>query len=298
MGCSLDFTNESGYGPLILASCGGHLELVQWLCKEGCSLQQRTIDGDTALLLACYCGHAHLVEWMLANGGSLLERNHSGLTPLISAANGGHPGVVEMLLASGANMEETDNDGYTALLLASRRGFLPTVQCLAVEGADGGARTKQGLDAVALSFEHVDVREWLLQTKDFSPLHVAALMRSPFHVKKLLHTGAHPLATTSRNRGPTPLDLAGMQTLGAQAYPLPPACQKCIRLLQLASQRWTPSTHNLFGPRYRRYAVLVILLAQHLPLDRPDLPNLPPEIWLRIISLLGRDLDRVLVTTV
>jgi len=142
---------------LILASCGGHLELVQWLCSQGCSLQQRTIDGDTALLLACYCGHAHLVEWIIANGGTLSQRNNSGLTPLISAANGGHPAVVDILLQHGANIDETDNDGYSAVLLSARRGYLPTVQWLAVHGADIGARTKQGLDAVALSFEHADV---------------------------------------------------------------------------------------------------------------------------------------------
>lgn len=129
-------------------------------------------------------------------------------------------------------------------------------------------------------------------------MHVAALIRSAYHIERLLHEGAHPLATTSRNRGPTPLDLAGMQSLGIIGYPLASPCGKCVRLLQLASQRWTPSTHDLFGPRHRRYAILVILLAQRLPIDRPDLPNLPPEIWLRVIGLLGRDLDRILVTTV
>lgn len=89
-----------------------------------------------------------------------------------------------------------------------------------------------------------------------------------------------------------------MQSLGTQGFTLAATCPRCLRLLQLASQRWSPSTHDLFGPRYRRYAVLVILLAKRLSAERPDLPLLPPEIWLRVIGLLGRNLDRVLVTTV
>lgn len=302
-GCRLDYKNSSGYTPLILASCGGHLELVKWLVRQGCNMAEKTQDGDTALLLACYCGHAKLVRWILENGGSMSERNNSGLTPLISAANGGHPEVIDILMEKGAYIDETDDDGYTALLLAARRGYLTTVQSLCAYGADTTLRTKHGLDAIALSFEHADVKDWLLFTRDFTPLHIAAAIRSPQHVRRLLFKGADPLAPTLRFQSPTPLMIAN-QTMTALepmykrlAPSIPPLCPETQLILRQASQLWTPSTHMLFGPRFRHTSFLIMLLANRLSFDRLDLPELPTEIWFRIIAMVGRDLDRRPITT-
>jgi hypothetical protein len=287
-----------------LTPTGGHTELVKWLVKKGCSMTEKTLDGDTALLLACYCGHSKLVRWILDNGGSMNERNNSGLTPLISAANGGHPDVVDALMERGAYIDEVDDDGYTALLLSARRGYLPTVQALGAYGADTSRRTKHGLDAIALSFEHSEVKDWLLRTRDFTPLHVAALIRSPQHAKRLLFQGADPTALTLRFQQPTPLQLALTPLTDLEpglvrpSAAIPVVCQETMQILRQASALWTPSTHHLFGPRFRKTSFQIMLLANRLGYERLDLPELPTELWFRIIAMVGRDMDRQPITTV
>eukprot|EP00051_Salpingoeca_urceolata_P027394 m.481310 g.481310 ORF g.481310 m.481310 type:complete len:763 (+) comp22128_c0_seq1:441-2729(+) len=332
LGCKLGFTNESGYTPVILAACGGHQQLVEWLVARGCSLDDRTDDGDSALLLSCYCGHRDLVEWILDHGGSLQERNKTGLTPLISAANGGHPAVVELLLTRGASIDEVDNDGYSAVLLAARRGYLETVFCLAVHGANLEARTKHGLDIVALCGDQQESREWVRFARALTPLHIAALLRNEQHIRRLLHAGASPLSRPLPHH-PTPLDIAGTEYTLAKSKPV---CKTCLTLLRQASRPWTPSTHALYGPKFRRSVFNGLLLWRRLSesasrpgsaapsppsspnkhavvLSRsrisslsssslaatsaPQLPELPPEVWLHILSMIDRsveDMDMIL----
>eukprot|EP00911_Craspedida_sp_UC1_P000687 UC1_evm3s523 len=310
LGLSLDHCNESGYGPLILAACGDHMPLVRWLHEQGCDLNKRTADGDTAFLLACYCGHVKLVEWFLTQQCcSVQQCNNAGLTPLISAANGGHPGVIQTLLHHGAMIDERDNNGYSALLLAARRGHLPTVQWLAVHGADLSARTKFDLDAIALANGNDSLQEWLRGVRDFTPLHIAIAISSPYHVMRLLHEGAHPLCLTSRNSAPTPLQLVEAQAgaagcsvglleqlncasrLDIGILSIESPITACLHLLRHAARRWSPLTHHLFGPMYRHNVVHALMLSRCLPVKRPDLPVLPLEVWYRIISLVSRDID-------
>ena len=83
--CSLA---DDGYTSLILAACGGNIELVKFFINRGASITERNGNGDTALLLAAYCGNRDLVDWLLHNGSSLAEKNDTGMGALISAANG------------------------------------------------------------------------------------------------------------------------------------------------------------------------------------------------------------------
>eukprot|EP00730_Choanoeca_flexa_P018156 TRINITY_DN8811_c0_g1_i1.p1 TRINITY_DN8811_c0_g1~~TRINITY_DN8811_c0_g1_i1.p1 ORF type:complete len:677 (+),score=145.34 TRINITY_DN8811_c0_g1_i1:286-2316(+) len=282
LGCRLNHVNSSGYSPLILAACGGHVHLVEWLYQQGCSLTDSTNEGDSPLLLACYCGHVKLVHWLLERGLSLDVRNNAGLTPLISAANGGHPEVLELLIRAGADMEETDNEGYTAFLLAVRRGYLNSARRLAMFGADMSVRTKNGLDAIALAFEYDKTRDWLKNVRDYTPLHVALFAKAPRHVRRLLRNGANPHALTLRNAPPTCV---------AMAQELMPECSSLAALVVKAARRWTPQTHQLFGPKYRQHAVITMVLANRLAVDRPDLPLLPTEVWHHVIAMLGRRVE-------
>lgn len=282
----MDFQNDSGYTPVILAACGGHEDLVAWLVAHGCSLDDRTDDGDSALLLSCYCGHKNLVEWILDHGGRLDERNKAGLTPLISAANGGHPHVVEGLIARGCDINETDNDGYSALLLAARRGYLSTVQTLALYGANLQARNKLSMDAIALAGDMVEVRDWIRYTRNLKPLHIAALLRSQSHIRRLLKEGADPFVRSTCERRLTVKAIA-QDTTAPFAKPV---CSKILRVLKQAHNPWTPSTHFLFGPRYRECVIRVMVVWRKCVLET-NLPELPPEVWLHIISLVGRDIE-------
>eukprot|EP00041_Stephanoeca_diplocostata_P014353 m.259965 g.259965 ORF g.259965 m.259965 type:complete len:655 (+) comp19670_c1_seq1:234-2198(+) len=314
-GGSLNVSTGSGYSPLILAACGGHVELVQWLVSMKCSLDETTVDGDTPLLLACYCGHIELVRWIMQQGGSVTTRNKTGLTPLISAANGGHVQVVDLLLTYGSNLEERDNDGYTALLLAARRGFLPVVQHLLKRGANAGACVRVGEmndvgeaiqeDIYTLSEQHAEVHAWLLAVHDFPPLHIAANLRDMPMATRLLYCGTSPYTVVLRGTGVTPpqeggpgpaaasvqaitaLDVASSRELGCGML----VCRRMVQLLRQASSPWTPVTHHLFGPRFRENVVRIMLIWQRLRLHGaqvPHLPQLPSELWLRIIAMLPR----------
>lgn len=71
----------------------------------------------------------------------------------------------------------------------------------------------------------------------------------------------------------------------------PSACHTCVALLQEATKPWRPSTHFLFGPRLRNHVVSTLVLAKRLAVERKDLPPLPREIWHRIISFIGREVE-------
>ncbi len=118
------------------ASCGGHLDLVDWLINKGFSLVDVDNDGNTALLFAAWGGHRSLMEYLLRLGSSLEEKNHNGHSVFLSAANGGRADIVEWLLAKeGFDINETNNNGDTALLLAAYGGHLHLVQRLLELGA-------------------------------------------------------------------------------------------------------------------------------------------------------------------
>eukprot|EP00049_Salpingoeca_infusionum_P018961 m.359516 g.359516 ORF g.359516 m.359516 type:complete len:616 (-) comp18599_c0_seq1:383-2230(-) len=293
LGLDLRTASSAGYTPVILAACGGHLELVSWLVeKHGCDLNARTNDRDTALLLACYCGHAKLVDWLIEHGSDLSARNSSGLSALISAANGGRVDVIDLLLERGVPVDDVDCDGYTALLLAARRGNLECVQRLLLAGASTAIRTKLGLDCVAVSFEHEQVRELLARTQRFSSIHYAVLFNNHSRLEELLSQGVAPTTQSKGDHQVTPLSLA-MQPNSLGLHFLPRIDDTTRFIVHQATLPWVPERHFLFGPRHRAQVELTLMLANRLPTDRPDLPYLPREIWFLIASFLGRDVEIV-----
>eukprot|EP00047_Mylnosiga_fluctuans_P007610 m.254491 g.254491 ORF g.254491 m.254491 type:complete len:618 (-) comp18979_c0_seq1:333-2186(-) len=291
LGCSLDVCNTDGYTPVILAACGGHLDLLQWLVTvHGCSTTARTKDGDSALLLACYCGHIDAVTWLLQAGMSITERNRAGLTPLLSAANGGHADVVELLLAYGASVHETDNEGFTGALLAVFRDHLDVFLTFVLHGATLDTVTSCGLSIENLSdlSGHHTATPWLPLLSELPPLHVAALLQSERQVRRLLFAGHDPRTPAASAAGIVlPIHLASRPLSLPGARPVNPTI---VALLQAASLPWQPFTHNLFGPRARNQAVLAIMLWKRLA-ESGTLPYIPYEIWLHIISFLGRSDD-------
>mmetsp|Transcript_7357 Transcript_7357/g.18890 ORF Transcript_7357/g.18890 Transcript_7357/m.18890 type:complete len:663 (+) Transcript_7357:184-2172(+) len=288
-GCSLDVSTAAGYTPLILAACGGHLELIKWLVQLGCSLDARTKEGDTALLLACYCGHADIARWILDTHGSVSERNPTGLTPLISAANGGKLEVVKLLLSLGSDLEESDDVGYTPVLLAARRGFLSVVQYLVSCGANINATihtTNENIFTMSAHFP--EVHDWLQSVRFFRPLHIAASVGDPIHVRQLLRDGADPTEQAETSGHSTAL--GGLVTALDVARGTTPYHPRLVHTLRLASAPWSPATHFLFGPRYRANVRMVMLVWARVRRGESELPlpPLPPELWFRIAAGLRR----------
>lgn len=228
--------------------------------------------------------------------------------------------MVDLLLSHGSNLEERDNDGYTPLLLAARRGFLALVQHLVKRGADAGACVRVGEvdaageavqdDIYTLSEQHAEVHTWLQAVRDFPPLHIAANLRDTSMAARLLHCGTSPYTVVHMGATPPPenpghaadgtnhadhhgngsnqaitaLDVASSQELGCGAL----VSRRMVQLLHQASSPWTPLSHHLFGPRFRENVMRVMLIWQRLRHHGAHVPELPPELWLRIIAMLPR----------
>ena len=64
-------TDRNGYFSLFFAALRGHLEVLQWLCRDTDAhedIRKETNDGISPLRIAFYSGHFHIVWWLLLNG--------------------------------------------------------------------------------------------------------------------------------------------------------------------------------------------------------------------------------------
>eukprot|EP00056_Hartaetosiga_gracilis_P018327 m.10546 g.10546 ORF g.10546 m.10546 type:complete len:837 (-) comp6638_c0_seq2:2236-4746(-) len=280
-GSNIDECDHDGYSALILAACGGNVPLVEFFLNNGASLTEKNSNGDTPLLLAAYCGHTDLVEWLLTNGSSAFERNNSGMGVLVSAANGGHADTVRALHRRlGAHcLEEKDEGGYTPLLLACQRGHMDVVQYLACYGANVHAHTtRHDSDALALAADHPALLQFLTYIWELNSLEIACVLRECDRVHEMLRSGIDP---TSSSRC---LEVAKATDVFPDS---PPVDEELVRLVNAATCPWTPLTHELFSPNYRKRVVELLWVKKQLDLHR-SLPFLPTEMWLHIMSFVER----------
>jgi ankyrin repeat protein len=284
-GSSIREADNDGYTSLILAACGGNIDLVRFFLENGASLKERNNNGDTALLLAAYCGHRELVEWLVDHGSALDEKNNTGMGVLISAANGRHLDVVQVVLErlGGHGLENTDEGGYTPFLLAAQRGHFPVVRHLAAHGANIRARTtRHDNDAIALSVDCPEVQEYVRHIWDMAPLQIACEAKMTDRVHVLLRAGVNPLGFPAES---APLRLA---LTASTTYPsAPEPSEELARLLRMAVLPWFPASTGLFGSQFRRTLFTVLLVKNRLERESA-LPFLPTEIWLHIMSFVGR----------
>ena len=282
-GLSLAEHTDSYYTSIILAACGGHLELVQWLVAHGCSVMQSTVDGDTPLLLACYCGHTKVAKWLLENGSSITECNHAGLNPLISAANGGHSLTCEMLIHKGADIEARDTDGYTALLLAARRFYKEAVNILLAYGANPNIITNSRATIFDLTRDNPDLYLWLQSHINIHHVCFAIQMGWDQIAKWCLYNGS------SINRKQL-TEYKARLSFDNSTY------RFILRILN----PWTLNKYFLYGPHVREMAVLLLKVRCRLQICLQQdsehdstilpylktLPYLPVELWDTIFNLV------------
>lgn len=88
-GALIDTKNEHGYTALMLASAGGHLDIVKGLLEAGAqvNLRNESIGGNTALIRASVGDHPEVVRELLAAGAQVDIKNKEGQTALNLATN-------------------------------------------------------------------------------------------------------------------------------------------------------------------------------------------------------------------
>ncbi|KAF4766281.1 hypothetical protein HAV15_010745 [Penicillium sp. str.  len=163
--------------PLLAASQGGFLDIVQLLIQRGADIGASDSFGQTPLYIACEDGHIEVVRLLLDKGADvhhpnqfgwtpvntasdegfsdivllLVERgadinvpNESGETPLYNSSWGGHSEVVRLLLEGGADIEVQSESGETPLSSACRRGHIEVVRLLLDKGAEIHHQSQSG----------------------------------------------------------------------------------------------------------------------------------------------------------
>ncbi len=151
-GADLNIPNSDGYTALMLASGGGHLDVVITLIDAGADVN--IIDSahrDTALMLASGGGHLDVVSALLAHVEYINRQNSDGNTALMLASGGGHLDVVSALLARGADLNIPNSDGNTALMLASYGGHLDVVSALLAHVEDINTQNSNGYTALMIA---------------------------------------------------------------------------------------------------------------------------------------------------
>ena len=200
----IPINQQNGFGqtPLCTAARYGHLEVVQWLAKNGGSVVQADNDGMTPLCIAAYNGHLEVVQWLAANGGSVVQASNVGASPLFSAALNGHLEVVQWLAANGGSVNQASKYGASPLYTAAFHGHLEVVQWLA---KNGGSVVQADMDGetplyVAAHNGQLEVVQWLaanggsvVQASNVgrTPLYVAAENGHLEVVKILVEHGAN-----------------------------------------------------------------------------------------------------------
>ena len=119
-------------------------------------------------------------------------------------------------------------------------------------------------------------------SKPWTPLMHAAADRRAADVERLLHQGADPtVSVTHEGRTDTALTLASTVQREREV------CGATVELIQ-DSMLWSPKSHHLFPPAFRRGVVHVLGLGMVMR-QQAGRHHLPDHLWHMIIAWLLRD---------
>jgi ankyrin repeat protein len=136
-GAAADTPVQAGSGgtALLIASEGGHVDVMDLLIKAGAAVRLQDRQGDSPLMGAIRIGSIEGVKLLLKHGADVGQRDNAGRTPLVWAARTGRADVVRALLDAGASIDVTDKSGQSAMTVAVAKGHDNIVAMLRARGA-------------------------------------------------------------------------------------------------------------------------------------------------------------------
>lgn len=115
----------------IQASRAGHIKLIKLLLELKVIIDFQEKEGQcTALLLASEGGHQDVVHTLVSAGANVGIQNENGWTALMTASHINFIGIVNELLQARADVNQQNDKGETALMLAACRGHVEIAKLL------------------------------------------------------------------------------------------------------------------------------------------------------------------------
>jgi ankyrin repeat protein len=86
-GFDIYFKNYNGYNAYLLATCGGHLEIMKYLEKiyNMNIINIKNKHGDNAYMCAAYHGYLKIIEFLETKGFNIHTKNKYGYTAYATA---------------------------------------------------------------------------------------------------------------------------------------------------------------------------------------------------------------------
>jgi len=129
-GADANLTDQTGFSPLMSASAGGDIDMIELLLRHGANSHQASQRGRTALMEAVSSDQVASICWWVAHGAALEHRDLTGNTALLIAAKGGKLAAAQTLVMQGADIHAKDKHGKTAEDWARANGHPKIVELL------------------------------------------------------------------------------------------------------------------------------------------------------------------------
>ena len=215
-GSDLNFKDNKGLTPLLLALKHNQLEIAKILIKHGADIELANKGGRTPLHFAIELGSIELTKAILERNANINVKDKKGMTPLhyASALDFDNPDMAQLLIANGANLKEVSHLGTTPLHMAAGKGFVNIARFLLQKGSDINAKDKKGFSALHYasdSTEKQNMVQFLIDNganlKEVShlgitPLHLAVNSVLVNIARLLLEKGSDANAKDSKHLGP------------------------------------------------------------------------------------------------
>jgi len=135
----INYTNEDGETPLIVASQLGYLLVCKLLINSGADINSVDKYRQTSLHWASLKGHLSICELLISNGADVNYEDEYGRMPLHLASENNHFLVCKLLIRSGADVNHKNNDGETPIILTMNYKIIKLL-------IENGADTKINID--------------------------------------------------------------------------------------------------------------------------------------------------------
>ena len=149
--------DKRGRTALILATQGGHVDVVEALLEKGAGIEDRDKTGHTALNWAAMRGQAATARVLLEHGADVNTMNNGLVSPVLYAVGTRNKAMVRLMAEAGADLQvETRDNKMTPLLLAIEHQDFEMTRLLVEAGADVNKRNQDGYSPLMAAAEKAD----------------------------------------------------------------------------------------------------------------------------------------------